>query len=94
MTNVNCNLCGAVNGVADEVCRVCGAELQQAPPFDSDDQNAPRLPLNIPPFNGAGDVIGPTISLFTRNLWLIIKIVFVIVAPFEVFRALRRSNIH
>lgn len=28
MTNIKCNLCGAVNGVADEVCKVCGAELK------------------------------------------------------------------
>jgi hypothetical protein len=88
MTNVKCNLCGAVNNVAAEVCTVCGAELQ-SPPLGSDDQNAFRPSVNvIPPFDTAGDVIGPTFSLFFKNLWLITKIVFVIVAPFEVFKTL------
>ena len=95
MTNVKCNLCGAVNNVADEVCTVCGAELQlQSHYHGSDDQNAFRHSLNvIPPFEGAGDVIGPTFGLFFRNLWPITKIVFVIVAPFEVFKTLSLRNI-
>ena len=96
MTNVKCNLCGAVNNVADEVCTVCGAELQShsryrepEQPLGSDDPNAFRPTSNvIPPFDGAGDVIGPTLSLFFKNLWPITKIVFVIVAPFEVFKTL------
>ena len=97
MTNVKCNLCGTLNGVADEVCKVCGAELQPEfsyhEPFGSDDQGAPRPPLNIiRPFDGAGDVIGPTISLFIKNLWLITKIVFVVMAPFEVFKILSFRN--
>ena len=92
MTNVKCNLCGAVNNIADEACTVCGAELQSQshyrepePPLGSNDQNAfhPSLKV-IPPFDTAGDVIGPTFSLFFKNLWMITKIVFVIVAPFEV----------
>lgn len=96
MTNVKCNLCGAVNNVAGEVCTVCGAELQSQsnyhepePPRDSDDQNAFHPAVNvIPPFDTASDVIGPTFSVFFKNLWLITKIVFVIVAPFEVFKTL------
>ncbi len=96
MTNVKCNLCGAMNDVADEVCKVCGTGLQwhplydeSSPLFGDDDQGAPR-PWHsvIKRFDGAGDVIGPTFSLFFRNLWLITKIVFVIMAPFEVFKAL------
>jgi hypothetical protein len=96
MTNVKCNLCGAVNNIAGEVCTVCGAELQSQShyrepesPLGSNDQNAfsPSLKV-IPPFDTAGDVIGPTFSLFFKNLWLITKIVFVIVAPFEVFKTL------
>jgi hypothetical protein len=101
MTNVNCNLCGAVNNVADEVCKVCGAELQSQShyrepnsPLDSDNQSTFRPSLNvIPPFDGAGDVIGPTFSLFFKNLWMITKIVFVIVAPFEVFKVLSMRGI-
>jgi len=101
MTNVKCNLRGAVNNVAGEVCTVCGAELQSqshyrepnSPP-GSDDQSAFRPSYNvIPPFDGAGDVIGPTFSLFFKNLWMITKIVFVIVAPFEVFKVLSLRGI-
>ncbi len=91
MTNLKCNLCGAINSVADEVCTVCGAELQphdeSLPPFGSDDAPRPWHTV-IGRFDGAGDVIGPTISLFFKNIWLITKIVFVIMAPFEVFKAL------
>lgn len=97
MTNVKCNLCEAENSIADEVCRVCGAELRPEfhyrEPIDGDDQSAPRPPLNvIRPFDGPGDIIGPTISLFTKNIWLISKIVVVIVAPFEIFKALTLRN--
>lgn len=42
----------------------------------------------IGPFTGVGAVLGPTITVFTRNLWLITKLVFVLFAPFEVFRTL------
>lgn len=42
----------------------------------------------INPFNGVLDVLGPTFWLFCENFWLITKIVFVIVAPFEIFKAL------
>ena len=93
MTNIKCNLCGAVNGVADEVCRVCGAELQSpfrynesSPPPDNNDQSP--QPDVIPPFDGVGSILGPTITLFAGKIWLITKIVFVIVAPFEIFKAL------
>lgn len=93
MTNVNCIRCGVLNNVADEFCKACGAELQpqvaygEPPPFG--DYEQPRPPLNvIRPFDGPGDVIGPTISLFTKNIWLITKIVFVIVAPLEIFKVL------
>lgn len=91
MTNVKCNSCGAVNGVADEVCKVCGAELQS--PFrynESSPSNDYQKPLHdiIRPFDGVGSILGPTITLFAGNIWLITKIVFVIVAPFEIFKAL------
>lgn len=93
MTTIKCNLCGAVNGVADEVCRACGAELQSpfrynesSPPPDSDGQS--HQPNIIQPFDGAGSILGPTITLFAGKIWLITKIVFVVVAPFEIFKAL------
>lgn len=93
MTNIKCNLCGAVNGVADEVCKVCGAELQS--PFRYNESSPPpgndiRRPKHdvIRPFDGVGSILGPTITLFFGKFWLITKIVFVIVAPFEIFKAL------
>lgn len=42
----------------------------------------------IGPFEGVGDVLSPTIELFKNNIWLITKVVFVIFAPFEIFKAL------
>lgn len=102
MSNVKCVRCGVVNVVSDEVCKVCGAELtpplQQPPRYiyqelraDGDDQPA-NVVLSIRPFDGVGDVLGPTLSLFTKNLWLITKIVVVIVAPFEVFKVMSLGN--
>lgn len=87
MMNISCNQCGTVNLVADEVCRVCGAELRSMSQTE-DEPNTRVVTDDIPPFTGATDGIGPTFHLFRRNLWLITKIVFVIVAPFEIFKAL------
>jgi len=47
------------------------------------DQSTP----GIYPF-GVYGAISETLSLFTRNLWLITRIVVVVVAPFEIFTAL------
>ena len=94
MNNVRCLRCGVVNLVTDEVCKVCGAELQPAvaqaeiPTQDTSDPSTRVYGDLIPPFTGSSDGIGPTFHLFKNNLWLITKIVFVIVVPFEVFKAL------
>jgi hypothetical protein len=87
MPNVRCNQCGTVNLVADEVCKVCGAELRSTP-RPGDDRTPRVFTDDIPPFTGATDGIGPTFHLFKNNFWLITKVVFVIVAPFEIFKAL------
>jgi uncharacterized membrane protein len=42
----------------------------------------------IGPFYSVGSVVTPTIKLFKNNFWLITKIIFVIFAPFEIFKAL------
>src|SRR5215510_6224652 len=42
----------------------------------------------IGPFTGIGSVLGPTISIFTQNFWLIFKLTFLIFAPFEIFKAI------
>ena len=100
MTNVNCIRCGAVNLIADEVCKECGAELrapvytEPPPSTEQQDEGVPLLASSvIPPFDGAGDGIVPTFNLFKNNVWLITKIVFVIVAPFEIFKTLSFKNI-
>lgn len=93
MTNVRCTGCGAVNLVTDEVCKFCGAELRSPVSAGESAPDTPDPSLRvygdaIPPFGGASDGIGPTFRLFKNNIWLITKIVFVIVAPFEIFKAL------
>jgi hypothetical protein len=89
MNNVRCLRCGVVNVVTDEVCKVCGAELQPAISQTEDASDpVPRVYNDvIPPFDGPSDGIGTTVRLFRKNVWLITKIVFVIVAPFEIFKA-------
>ena len=88
MTNVNCFRCGVLNLVADEMCRACGVELRpHAASVPYADANARDIAF-IPPFTRVRDVLGPTLELFFKNIWLITKIVFVVVAPFEVFKAL------
>ena len=70
------------------------SEFRMPPPPNTGYQ-LPPPPANAPfigPFLSAGDVIGPTVKLFTQNFWLITKIVFVIVAPFELFKSLSFGN--
>lgn len=100
MTNVKCIRCGAVNLIADEVCKECGSELRapvftEPPPSTEQQDEGVPFPavIAIPPFDGASDGIGPTFKLFKNNAWLITKIVFVIVAPFEIFKTLSFRNV-
>lgn len=99
MTNVNCIRCGAVNLIADEVCKECGTELrapvftEPPPSTEQQGEDAYLASIAIPPFDGPSDGIGATFNLFKDNAWLITKIVFVIVAPFEIFKTLSFKNI-
>ena len=92
MSNVNCFHCGVMNLVADEMCTACGVELrshglpQPEPTPETNYRNTTTI-TSIPPFHGL-DVLGPALGLFFKNLWLITKIVIVVVAPFEIFKAL------
>jgi hypothetical protein len=100
MTNVKCIRCGVVNAGTDHVCKACAIELNPiAPPlirstlfpFDQPHTGLQYSGISsqlIGPFHGVGDVLGPTLRLFAKNIWLITKIVFVIVVPFEVFKAM------
>ncbi len=49
---------------------------------------------SVPAFRGLSDVLGPTFHLFTKNIWLITKIVVVIVAPFEIFNTLNEDDFY
>lgn len=101
MLNTYCATCGAVNHIGEEFCVGCGAHLALQPtaastatdtshqesghewqPF----QNPIRVCSTIGRF-GVGNVLSSTLSIFFKNIWLITKIVFVVVAPFEIFKA-------
>jgi uncharacterized membrane protein len=93
-----------VNLLAAEICQGCGAELGGLPttaaPTSGYALTTPFVPTSEPteeefetrraigPFVSAGAAIGSTIDLFRRNVWLITKIIFVVFAPFEIFKAL------
>ena len=99
MTNVKCIRCGALS-VGNQICKLCEIELNPIRPSSASpvilpayrprfvSNNPDTETITIDPFDGVGDVIGPTISLFTKHFWLITKIVLVIVTPFEIFRSL------
>ena len=100
MSSITCAHCGVLNAVADEVCGTCGAELEIVTSSFVDEDHEwqpttnPHSPIpGIHSFDGVSDVVGPTIKLFSRNLWLITKIVFVVVAPFEVFKVMSFSGL-
>jgi len=101
MLNTYCATCGAVNHIGEEFCIGCSANLALQPtaaPFPPDDsrpanshewqpfQNPLRSFSAIGPF-GVGNVLSSSLSIFFKNIWLVTKIVFVVVAPFEIFKA-------
>src|SRR5690349_1349943 len=104
----SCLYCGTVNEPAAQNCIVCGGSLTVDQAFedgsdrthDYDNAHAPNKPewqprpdqvRGIPPFD-FGDVLSTTLKLFFRHLWLITKIVFVIVTPFEILKASALAN--
>lgn len=99
MLNTNCTHCGIANLATDEVCIACGGSLTSQPAFGAQYQPHEWQPLvdpdqpvpGIRPFE-VSTVIGDTIRIFTKNLWLITKIIVVIVTPLQIFRALNLSS--
>ena len=98
MLNTYCAGCGAVNHLGEENCVGCGATLAIRPAFTTHDEPRewqpfidPRRPVAEIRRFSIGHVLAVTLRLFTKNLWLITKIVFLVVAPFEVFKALSLS---
>ena len=95
MTNCKCIRCGALTIGTTQICKVCEIELNPIRPstagavfYPAYGRSSNQSRVTIHPFNSITDVLGPTLLLFTNNLWLITKIVVVIAAPFEIFRAL------
>ena len=96
MTNVKCNRCGVVNILSNESCRACGLELSPYVSYPTTPRahyaefprsSSPSI-ASIGPFNSIGDVLGPAVTIFTKNFWLISRLVIVVVTPFEIFKAL------
>jgi hypothetical protein len=96
MTNVKCIRCGVVNVLSNEICRACGLELSPSATYSEGPRtyypefprSSPLLINAIKPFDGVFDALGSTITIFSKNFWLITKLVVVIVAPFEIFKAM------
>lgn len=98
MTDLKCIRCGALNVGTSQICKICEIELNPIRPSSAAAPVFVPYPTDSPgttirPFNSVIDVLEPTIVLFTKHFWLIAKITVVIVAPFEIFRALRYADI-
>lgn len=100
MINVKCSRCGVVNVLSNEICKACGLELSSASSTPAGIYETPHAQYadvhrsgrpfieSIKPGVDVGAVLGSSISLFSKNIWLITKLVLVIVTPFEIFKAL------
>lgn len=99
MLNTYCVSCGAVNHIGEQNCVGCGANLAIEPAFANQDEAGGWQPLADPHKRlpgirhfTVGHVLATTFRLFTRNIWLITQLVFLVVAPFEVFKTLSLSD--
>lgn len=106
MPNTYCVQCGAVNQIGDNDCVGCGAYLATQPTFATSASSQwtvgdphewqpfrdPTRPLpGVRSFTVA-HVLALTLRLFTVHLWLIVRMVFVIVAPFEIFKVMTLAH--
>jgi hypothetical protein len=91
MSTAQCFRCGHVSPFAAESCIICGAELtaaQQHASLSATADYRKRIPATpIGPFTFTS-AFGNTFTVFTKNFWLITKLVFVLFAPFEIFKAI------
>jgi|GEM_PF-991034 len=103
MSAAQCLRCGFTVSTSDEFCARCGAEALN-PAYKNvlsthtyqplineevvDQNRQTKTTPVVASFRGVGDVFSPTISVFTKNFWFITKLVFVLFAPLEVFKAL------
>jgi uncharacterized membrane protein len=89
MQNRLCTYCGFSAEPGAEFCVACGRELKQPVEVNAESTSFKEEPLySIQPFTDVGSVLGSTIKIFTKNFWLISKLVFVIFAPLEIVKAL------
>ena len=106
MPNTYCVQCGAVNQIGDNDCVGCGAYLATQPtyapaapgdwtpaePHEWQPFRDPNTPLpDIESFT-VGHVLALTLRFFTIHLWLITRLVFVVVAPFEIFKLMSLAH--
>ena len=95
MASAQCPKCGFVTSIAEELCPRCNTELKKtASSADHETAYTPELQnptVKIEPHVRLGNVLSAALSLYFKNFWLIAKLVFVIFAPFEIFRALTIS---
>lgn len=105
MTDLKCIRCGTLTIGTNQICKICEIELNPISPSPSGSGQFPSYqPLfgsdtpdtkspTIRPFQDVGDILQPTLSLFTKQFWLITKLSIVIFAPFEIFKALSLRDI-
>ena len=107
MSSTYCVECGAVNQIGVNDCVGCGAYLADQPTFATSASNdwTPSDPHEWQPFSNpyvplpgvksftVGHVLSLTLRYFTIHLWLITRLVFVIVAPFEIFKVMSLANV-
>lgn len=107
MSNTYCVQCGAVNQIGDNDCVGCGSYLATQPTFATSASSQWTAgdphewqPLSDPdkPLPGVesftiNHVLALTLRYFTIHLWLIVRIVFVVVAPFEFFRVMTLTHL-
>lgn len=94
MTNVKCTRCGVVNVLSNEICKACGLELSPSAIYSETPRtyypefprSSPLLINAIKPFDGVFQALGSAVTIFSKNFWLITKLVLVIVTPFEIFK--------
>ncbi len=51
-------------------------------------QSGPNVSFNVRAFDSVGSVVSSTIDVIKNNLWLIIRVVLVVFAPYEIVKAL------
>jgi len=96
MASAQCPKCGFVTSIAVELCPRCNTELKKTASsayhetaYTTDEPQNSNV--KIEPHVGLGNVLSAALSLYFKNFWLIAKLVFVIFAPFEIFKALTIS---